>query len=120
MAVETAFHQAVLAADIRKLESLLDETFIWTDRTGVQLTRKQLLDDLGSGRLRYSKLETKDVKVSVYGDTGIVRGVSPRQRQRSPGDSPASDPAPFDIFYTLTYVNKGGDWKAMAMHSSFE
>jgi len=117
-AVETTFHQAVLAADIRKLESLLDETFVWTHRTGVQMTRKQLLDDLGSGRLRYSKLETKDVKVSVYGDTGIVRGVSPRQRVRLPSDN--VDPAPFDIFYTLTFVNKGGDWKAVAMHSSFE
>ena len=117
-AVETAFHQAVLAADIRKLESLLDETFIWTHRTGVQMTRKQMLDDLGSGRLRYSKLETKDVKLSVYGDTGIVRGVSPRQRVRLPGDK--ADPASFDIFYTLTFVNKGGDWKAVAMHSSSE
>jgi len=119
-AVETSFHQAVLAADTRKLESLLDETFIWTHRTGEQMTRKQLLDDLESGRLRYSKIETKNVKVSVYGDTGIVRGVSLSQRRRSPGDNPASDPAAFDIFYTLTYVNKGGDWKAVAMHSSVE
>jgi hypothetical protein len=117
-AVETAFHQAVLAADISKLESLLDETFIWTHRTGVQMTRKQLLEDLGSGRLKYSKIETKNVKVSVYSDTGIVRGVSPRQRLRVLTDN--ADPAPFDIFYTLTFVNRGGDWKAVAMHSSFQ
>jgi hypothetical protein len=26
--------------------------------------------------------------------------------------------APFEFFYPLTLVNKGGTWKAVAMHSS--
>jgi hypothetical protein len=52
--------------------------------------------------LKYSKLETTNVTVSLYGDTAVVRGVS----------------QPSTAFYTLTFVNKGGDWKAVAMHSS--
>ena len=84
-ATEAAFHQAVLASDVKKLESLLDESFIWTHRAGEQMTRRQLLDELESGELKYSKLETNSVTVSVYGDTAVVRGVSPRQRASIPG-----------------------------------
>jgi ketosteroid isomerase-like protein len=117
-AVEAGFHQALLAADIGKLESLLDETFIWTHDTGQQKSRQQLLDDVKSGRLRYSKLETNSVRVAIYGDTGVVRGVSPRQYSRNPGANGSGDPTSFTIFYTLTFVNRGGDWKVVAMHSS--
>jgi hypothetical protein len=117
-AVEGGFQQALLAADTGKLESLLDESFIWTHDTGEQKSRQQLLDDVKSGRLRYSKIETNNVKVSVYGDTGVVRGVSPRQYSRNSGANGSADTTPFTIFYTLTFVNRGGDWKVVAMHSS--
>ena len=116
-ATEAAFHQAVLSSDVKKLESLLDESFIWTHRAGEQMTRRQLLDDLESGGLKYSKLETNSVTVSLYADTAIVRGVSPRQRGSSPVEA-SDDAGPFTIFYTLTFINKGSGWKAVAMHSS--
>ena len=116
-ATETAFHEAVLASDVKRLESLLDESFIWTHRAGEQMTRQQLLDELESGELKYSKLETSNVTVLVYGDTAVVRGVSQRQRGSIPGEA-SDDASPFTIFYTLTFVNKGSGWKAVAMHSS--
>ncbi|MGH9966647.1 MAG: nuclear transport factor 2 family protein [Pyrinomonadaceae bacterium] len=118
-ATEAAFHQAMLSSDVKKLESLTDESFIWTHRTGQQMTRQQLLDEIGSGQRKYAKLETNDVKVWVYGDTGVVRGVSPRQRASTPGASGSGDAAPFKAFYTLTFVNKDGAWKAVAMHTSW-
>lgn len=117
-AVETALHQGILAADVKKLESLLDENFVWTHGAGEQMTRRQLLDRLGSGQLKYSKLETNQVTVSVYGDTAVARGVSSRQRRSFPSASDAGDAAPFTAFYTLTLVDKAGAWKAVAMHTS--
>jgi ketosteroid isomerase-like protein len=117
-ATEAAFHQAVLAADVKKLEALTDPSFIWTHHTGEQMTRRQWLDELGSGRLKYSRLDTNNVVVSVYGDTGVVRGVSPRQRSSLPASPGSGDATPFNAFYTLTFVYKDGAWKAVAMHSS--
>jgi hypothetical protein len=117
-ATEAAFHQAMLAADVKTLDGLMDESFIWTLRTGEQMTRRQLLDRLGSGQLKYSKLETQNVTVSVYGDTAVVRGISPRQRSSFPGSGGPGDASPFTAFYMLTFVNKGGAWKAVAMHTS--
>lgn len=114
-AIEAAFHQATLAADVKTLASLLDESFIWTHRTGEQMTRQQLLEKLGSGQLKYVKLETSEVTVSVYGETAIVRGVSTRQYAATR----ASAPTPWSLFYTLTFVNRDGTWKAVAMHTSW-
>lgn len=115
--VEAAFQQAMLFGDIKKLEALLDASFVWTHDGGQQVTRPELLDQLGSGRLKYSKLETNKVTVSCYGDTAIVRGVSPRQRSLIPGET-SGDSGPFSVFYTLTFINQGGAWKAVAMHTS--
>jgi hypothetical protein len=78
-----------------------------------------LLDQLRSGRLKYAKLETSKVTVSVAGDTAVVRGTTMRQRSAFPGSAgAASDASPFTAFYTLTFINNGGSWKAVAMHSS--
>jgi ketosteroid isomerase-like protein len=94
-AAEAAFQQAALAGDVKKLESILDDTFIWTDPAGKQTTRAQLLEAIGAGKLKYTTPETKDVVVNVYGDAAVARSID-----------------------TMTFVNKGGVWKAVAMHSS--
>jgi ketosteroid isomerase-like protein len=117
-AAESAFHQAILDADIAKLKSLIDESFIWTHQTGEQTTRQQLLDELASGRLKYVKLGTSDVSITIYRDAAVVRGVSDRQRSSVPGSAGVADASPFKAYYTLTFINRDGAWKAVAMHSS--
>jgi len=117
-AAEAALHQAMLAADVKALEALMDESFIWTHRTGEQVARQLLLEQLASGRLKYSKLETNNVTVAVYGDSAVVRGASPRQRSAFVGSDGAGDAAPFTAYFTLTLVNDGAGWKAVAMHTS--
>lgn len=117
-AVEAALQKASFASDIKTLGSLLDESFTWTLSTGEVMTRQQLLDLLGSGRLKYSKLETNSITISPYGDAAVARGVTTRQRSAIPGSDGKGDPAPFTADYTITFVNKGGSWMAVAMHSS--
>jgi len=117
-AVEAAFHRAILASDTRTLEPLLDESFLWTPGTVEPITRPQLLERLGSGQLKYSKLETRNVTVFVYGDTAVLRGACLRQRSSIPGSVGGGDAGPTTVSYTLTFINKGGNWKAVAMHSS--
>src|ERR1044072_7908801 len=75
-AAEAAFHQALLAGDAKTLGRLTDPGVVWMHHDGEQNSRQKLLDDVISGALKYAKLETKDITVTVNGDTGIVRGVS--------------------------------------------
>jgi ketosteroid isomerase-like protein len=113
---EAAFHRAMLAGDLKKLESLLDETFVQTFRDGSRQTRREMLEELGSGRLKFTRLETSGVTINIYGDAAVVRAKSLRQRSAVPGAE--ADARPFELFYTLTLVNRGGMWKAVALHSS--
>jgi hypothetical protein len=82
------------------------------------MTRQELLERLESGQLKYVRLETNNVTVNVYGETAVVRGVSLRQYAPAAA-SPSVQPAPWTLFYTLTFVNKDGAWKAVAMHTSW-
>jgi hypothetical protein len=113
VAAELAFRQAAGAADVKALEALTDEGFIWTQRSGEQLTRRQLLDRLGSGQLKYGKAGAFAVSVAVYGDAAVVRGI-----MTQPAPSPATHmPAPTAVPFTMTFVNRGG-WKAVSLHTS--
>src|SRR5262245_28847356 len=108
-AAQAAFHQALLAADVKTLDALADQSFIWMHHDGRQTSKRQLLDELGSGQLKYSKLETSKVTITVYDDTAVVRGAALRQRSAFPGSTGSGDASPFTDFYTLSFVNKGGD-----------
>lgn len=90
-AATNEFAQALRTPDAKKLESLTDETFIATTPDGNQVTRKQFLDQVQSKRLKYP--EPTDQTVLAYGDAAMVRGK----------------------FVSLTFVNKDGDWKAIAL-----
>jgi len=116
--VNDSFFKAMLVADTKKLASLLDPSFVWTHTDGHQVNRQQAISDLTEGRLKYGKLETSKVTISVYGDTAVVRGESSRQRSSIPETPGKGDAQPFTAFYTITFVNQGGGWKAVAMHTS--
>lgn len=115
---QSAFFQAMLSADTKKLEELTDEAFIVTNRSGDQDTRKIFLDRVASGLLKYSKLETTDVVVKISGDTAVVHGRSPRQQVAVTGAT-SVDTNPLVAIYTLVFINQGGIWKAVAMHTSW-
>ena len=114
----TALFSALVGADVKALSSLTDSSFIWTHTDGHQNTLKELTTDLSEGRLKYSKLENAKVTVNIYGDTAIVRGESLRQRSSIPETPGVGDKAPFISFYTIAFVNQGGPWKAVSMHTS--
>jgi ketosteroid isomerase-like protein len=117
-AVDSALHAALLAADLQALEPMLHESFVWTHSNGARLTVRELVEQLRSGRLRYQRLEASHVTVSVHGTTAVVRGDSQRQRSANPQTPGAGDPEAFPVYYTLTLVNDGAAWKAVALHTS--
>ena len=104
-AFDKAFHAALLAADVKTLDSLLDDGFAWTHSDGHKLSGSELVAELESGKLRYTKLETSGVTTWVRDGTAVVRGDSLRQRSANPATPGKGDPEPRAIFYTLTLVH---------------
>ena len=113
-----AFFQSILSADVKTVAALTDPTFIWTHTDGHQTTQSQLIGDLSGGRLKYSRLESNKETINVYGTTAVVRGESVRQRSSIPETPGKGDATPFTAFYTITFVNQTGGWKAVAVHTS--
>lgn len=99
---DAAFQQALAAADANKLTALTDPTFVWT-RGSASVNRSQLVADSGAGKLKYVKPDAAKSTISVYGETAVVRGEWPSANVGR---------------YTLTFINQGGAWKAIAMQSS--
>jgi ketosteroid isomerase-like protein len=115
---DTNFHRALLAGDAKALEDLTSKSFIWTRREAEQVTREQLLAEITAGQLKFTTLETRDVQVVVVGETAVVRGVSSRQRTAVEGVTNPGDIVPVTVYYTMTFVNDGGAWRAIALHTS--
>jgi hypothetical protein len=109
--------KAEILKDVKTLGAMLDDGFAWTHSDGHQLTGRELLARLQSGKLHYVRLETSGVTASVRGTTAIVRGDSLRQRDAIPESPGKADPEPRAIFYTLTLAQDGAAWKALALHS---
>lgn len=95
-----ALHQSLLSGDATKLPTLLDPKFVLTRQTAEPISGKGLIDDLTSGKLKFSKPEKANVVISIYGDTAVVRG----------------DLQP--LRYILTMVNQIGGWKVVAMDTN--
>jgi ketosteroid isomerase-like protein len=92
-AAQGALRDALRAGDARAVAALTAEGFVWT-RDGQPVARQRLLDTIGA--FKDALPEVKDAAVSVLGETAIVRW-------------PAS---------TLTLALVGGEWKAVALHTS--
>jgi len=86
-AVEALFLRA-LVSDPKSLESIADESFVWTRNAGDQVTRKQLID----GAVHVSAAPSADAAITMFPSTAIVRRGA----------------------YTLTLVNRGG-WRVASM-----
>ena len=106
-----AFFRAVLDADVKKLENLMHNSFVWTHRSGNRESRQQVLDNLSSGRVRFTKLETTNLAVNVAGDTAIVHGTATVQLS-------ATNASPFTVSYSFVFANQGGVWIPIALNGS--
>ena len=65
-----------------------------------------------SGRMKFLRYQTSDVRVRVYGDAAVVTGRL--QRTRSMNGQEISD----DWRFTKTYLRQAGHWRVVAFHAS--
>ncbi|APW39604.1 hypothetical protein RD110_22325 [Rhodoferax koreense] len=63
---------AMLAADVQRLEDLLDASLLYVHSSGVGDTRESYLHKLSSAALRYQSLVFADPRFTLVGNTGLV------------------------------------------------
>jgi len=116
------------ADELLRLEKVWNEAHInnnadaldrlWGDDLTVTVPRMQVLTKadsltfLRSGRMKFQRYETTDVKVRVYEDSAVVTGRL--FRTRTIGETEISD----DWRFTKTYIRISGKWQVVAWQAS--
>jgi hypothetical protein len=75
LAAEEARRQAMLAADVATLGTLLSDTLAYTHSTGVTDSKQSYLQSLATGALRYETLEFAAPQARLLGAAGLVSAV---------------------------------------------
>ncbi len=101
-------YQALDPNETPKLRSLIDPSFAWNHRSEKPLNQKQFIDDLISGQVKFALPGLTALKISVYGDTVVARGVLERMRSGRPER----------MQYLMTFVNQVGGWKVVALDTN--
>lgn len=76
MKLEEERNQALQKADIPTLERIYSDDLVYTNATGVLLTKAQHLAELKSRGLNFHVFKHEDVQVTMHGDAGFVTGIS--------------------------------------------
>jgi ketosteroid isomerase-like protein len=76
MQAEEARNAAMPKGDVATLEKIYADGLVYTNARGETLTKAQHLADLKGKKLNFQSFKHDDVQVHMFGNTGIVTGVS--------------------------------------------
>jgi ketosteroid isomerase-like protein len=110
--LETVWNQAYVHGDAAALEALCSDDLIATMTDMQVLNKAQSLGILRSGRVKFQRYETSDLRIRVYGNAAVVTGRL--QRTRLTGAGEANDSWRF----TKVYVRHDNKWQVVAWHAS--
>jgi ketosteroid isomerase-like protein len=110
--LETQWNGAHLRGDAESLGRLWAEELVVTVQEMPVMNRAQSLKIVASGRVKFKRYETSDVKVNVFGDAAVVTGRLKRVREKQGKD--VED----DWRFTKVYVRRDGKWQVVAWHGS--
>jgi ketosteroid isomerase-like protein len=76
------------------------------------MTKTEVLNFSRSGRMKFSRYTTSDLRIRVYGDAAVVTGRL--QRTRTLNGNEVSD----DWRFTKVYIRQELKWRVVAFHAS--
>jgi ketosteroid isomerase-like protein len=112
MRLESAWNEAHEKGDASALEKLWADDLEVTVPTMSVMSKSDVLGFARSGRMKFQRYQTSDLKVRVYGDAAVVSGRL--QRTRTLNDKTVND----DWRFTKLYIRREGRWQVVAFHAS--
>ena len=112
IALEQAWVEALQKNDVKTLSTILASTYVDTDETGHRGDKTAVLGALKSGALKFSVIESSEMKPMIYGHAAVVTGTSV-QRGTYEGH-----PVAERIAFTDTFIRTGKTWRVVASQRS--
>jgi ketosteroid isomerase-like protein len=110
--MEHLWNEAQMNRDARTLDAMVSANFINTEYDGEVSDKPKFLADIRDPLFNLETLTIQDLKVSMYGDSGVVVGVyhTKGTYQGKPYDHVGR--------FTDTWVFTEGRWQCVASHTS--
>lgn len=102
----------LIARQYDSLNKLMDERILYIHSNGWIQTKKEVIEDLRSGKLNYQKVTLKETKVRLYGASAIVTGLGTFEGITD-GKSFA-----MDLRFTEVYLKNGSHWLLASRHAN--
>ena len=110
--LEDEWARAVVRRDPAPLRRLLSEEFVATDGRGQLHDKAQLIAALEDPSETVESAVNEDVQVHVYGAAAVVVGRAVEQGRNKSG------PYVRRVRWTDTWVQRAGQWRCVASHTS--
>jgi len=104
--------EAIVRGDVAALEDILSDDLTYTHATAVFETKGEFIAKLKSGQLKYESFAPEDLRVRVFGETGVLTGVA-RVKVQVKGEQLS-----FQMRFTDVYVKKGDRWQMVAWQAT--
>ena len=105
--LEDDWNNAVIKSDTATVEKLLADDYFSIDPEGGTSDKSKTLEAIKSGQLKFESIKLEDLKVRLYGNTGIVTGGVIVKSAGSGLDAVAA------YRFSDVFVLRGGRWQAV-------
>jgi uncharacterized protein DUF4440 len=112
IAIDAQRMTAMSQGDVGTLNALIADELVYTHSSARLDTKQSLIENMQSGKTRYTAVVPSDVKAQDYGDTVVLTGVA-RISVNSGGNA-----MNFGVRFTDIWVNKGSNWQMVAWQST--
>lgn len=111
--LEDAWRDAELTSNIKAMDALLAADYMAITPAGTLQSRDEALENLRSGKVRFTTIDVSDRKVRIYGSTAVVTSQANVLATTPDGEVSGS------YWYTRVYArNAQGQWKIVSFEAS--
>jgi len=112
IALENAWNQAQIHRDGEALNTLVADTFVYTDWDGTVMNKSKFIADSKDSSVQTTSVSNEGVDVYFYPGVAVVTG--------SYHAKGASKGKPFNHYgrFTDTWILSGGQWQCVASHTT--
>lgn len=112
LALEKQRYSAIVRADVKSLDAILDDNLIFTHASGKIDTKESFITSLKSGNLTYNKIDVKDAEVRLYDSFGIITGRSALEI------SVEGEDRTLELLFMTVWMEDQRGWKVVAYQST--
>jgi ketosteroid isomerase-like protein len=104
--------EATIKADVAVLDATTADDYTRISPTGEMLAKAAYLQGFKDGSVKYESIETKDLKIRVYGDTAVITGIGTVKSTNKGQDTSGT------FAVSQVFVKRKGKWQAVQFQAT--